>query len=816
MDAEAVFFGVISLDSPLERETFLQQHCGADGKKRRTLDALLVSHTTITDIPDAHEGVDDAEPLPPLHFLNPSLRPNSLGRLDQYEIVRVLQVGSPSLFLEGFDTRLKRIVAIKVLSPELCQSTEARQRFRREAAAAAAISSPHVVHVLGGAEQKQTPYLVMEIVPGKSLKQHLTEHGRCPLPEILRISREVAMGLAAIHGAGLLHRNLNPNNIILAGTDQQVRISGLGICRGIEESGGTPTSHLAAAPAFMAPEVAVGGQFSQRSDLFSLGAVIYALATGESPFEAGSAPATMRRVCKDSPPPLRSLNSGIPAWLEDVVMRLLAKNPDDRLQSGHDLVERFDAVTPPPVPQQSSFPAPIGPRWKRNRWYLRGRRVGICLLLLFSLWQTLRMLAPLGVGFGPVFGILLGVGQLEVSADDPNIVVVVEGGQERRPPVIGASTMPLPPNIEYSVTAYLDGEVIYRNKFTMERWGHVELNVRRDEALEATQAADPDRWAARWLLRRGGLVENYWHPDGQYRGSVQSMDQLPIERFFLEGVQLRNLTPAGFVVACSNLSRCSRLTAVRVRSSELDGESLRRVAKLNFLRELELTHVFDIKGSEWLALAALPELESLSLNYSPHAKEFCRAVGQFPRLRSLAIAACPVSDDMLVELRPIRNLETLKVYSLFLTDSAVDPLTELRSLKHLDLRTPNLTDEVWNKLVKLDRLEELQIGGYSEGKNTRVRFAEIQTPPQLSELTFVQAELNEEVLEKIAGLPQLTKLRFEDSKISENALEQLAGLQKLHTLEFVEMQMDHASLTSLQQKLPSCKITAVSQSRRLR
>ena len=274
-----------------------------------------------------------------LDFLAPTDDPRSLGRMGTYEVVGVVGRGGTGIVLKAFDGTLNRLIAIKVLSPNLATSAAARRRFARESRAAAAVVHEHIVPIHAVSEQQALPYIVMQYVPGRSLQQRLDQQGPLPLHEILRIGLQTAAGLAAAHAQGLVHRDVKPANILLENGIERVLLTDFGLARTIDEASLTCSGVIAGTPQYMAPEQARGELVDYRSDLFSLGSVLYALCTGHSPFRAETTMGVLHRICKESPRPIQELNSEIPLWLSAIITRLHAKNPAKRYASAAEVAE---------------------------------------------------------------------------------------------------------------------------------------------------------------------------------------------------------------------------------------------------------------------------------------------------------------------------------------------------------------------------------------------------------------------------------------------------------------------------------------------
>lgn len=279
-----------------------------------------------------------------LSFLQPPSDTVYLGRLAQFDVMRVLGRGGMGVVLEAFDSRLQRNVAIKVLDPDLGGDETARQRFCREARAAASISHENVVavHQVEHAGDNGLPYLVMQVVNGESLEQRLARVGRLPLREIVRIGLQAAHGLAAAHAQGLIHRDIKPGNILLEAPQDRVKLTDFGLARVAEDVKLTRTGYVSGTPLYMAPEQALDEQTDHRADLFSLGAILYEMCAGHPPFTGNSVLVILRQIADTKHKPLREIDPTIPGWLAETVDRLLAKKPGDRIQTAAELAELFD------------------------------------------------------------------------------------------------------------------------------------------------------------------------------------------------------------------------------------------------------------------------------------------------------------------------------------------------------------------------------------------------------------------------------------------------------------------------------------------
>ncbi|WZP00794.1 DUF2807 domain-containing protein [Isosphaeraceae bacterium EP7] len=299
--------------------------------------ARAVNRAHLTETTDGHpRRPQDAEDL---GFLAPPAGPGSIGRLGVYDVVGVLGRGGFGIVMKATDPSLGRLVAIKVLSPHLAANASARGRFAREAKAAAAVVHENVVAIHSVDSWNGLPYLVMPCVAGPSLQKRVDGAGPLSLKEILRIGMQAALGLAAAHDQGIIHRDVKPSNILLGEGVERVKLSDFGLARAVDDASVTQSGVISGTPQYMSPEQARGEPADHRSDLFSLGGVLYFMGAGHPPFRADSTPAVLRRVCDDPHRPLDEVNPDIPGWLAEAVDRLLAKQPAGRFSSAAEVAD---------------------------------------------------------------------------------------------------------------------------------------------------------------------------------------------------------------------------------------------------------------------------------------------------------------------------------------------------------------------------------------------------------------------------------------------------------------------------------------------
>ncbi|MEJ7637466.1 MAG: protein kinase [Singulisphaera sp.] len=361
--------GLLDDRLPEEEERALTDHLGVCESCQRALEGLAAKLPWWTNLrkfaPRQTSSIEGGTTGPPegaamnevsLDFLAPTDDPRSLGRLGRYEVIGVVGRGGMGLVLKAFDSPLNRFVAVKVLAPELATSGSARQRFAREARAAAAVVHEHVVAIHAVDEAGGLPYLVMPYVAGRSLRERIERDGPLELKEILRIGMQTASGLSAAHAQGLVHRDVKPANILLENGVERVKLTDFGLARAVDDASLTQSGVVTGTPEYMSPEQARGESVDHRADLFSLGGVLYAMSTGHSPFRARTTVAVLRRVSEDRHRPIRTVNPDIPEWFEEVVDRLLEKDPAARFSTAAEVADllgrhlaRLQSPSLPPV-----------------------------------------------------------------------------------------------------------------------------------------------------------------------------------------------------------------------------------------------------------------------------------------------------------------------------------------------------------------------------------------------------------------------------------------------------------------------------------
>jgi tetratricopeptide (TPR) repeat protein len=296
----------------------------------------------------------------------------------RYEILAMLGQGGMGAVYKARDTELERLVALKLIRPELAMNEEILRRFKQELILARAVTHRNVIRIFDLGESDGTKFITMEFVEGRDIKSLLTQNGKLPPDQAVDIVMQVCLALEAAHTEGVVHRDLKPQNIMM---DQQARalVMDFGIARSMEFGGMTQTGALVGTPEYMSPEQVRGEHVDTRSDLFTLGVIFQELLTGKIPFQAETAMASMFKRTKERAVPVRQLDPSVPPYLAEIVAKCLEIDPNLRFQSARELYDALEAW-------KSGASAPF--RLRTVRWLRQGARrwqwiaAGLVLVIL--------------------------------------------------------------------------------------------------------------------------------------------------------------------------------------------------------------------------------------------------------------------------------------------------------------------------------------------------------------------------------------------------------------------------------------------------
>src|SRR5688572_17611854 len=330
---DSLFSEAIALP-PAARAAYLDGRCGANGELRAEVERLLASSDAAGDFLEVLDGARAARLLEPF--------PEATGVIGRYKVVRRIGSGGMGIVYLAEDASLKRQVAVKLLPPWLDASAEAKGRLVEEARAASAIDHPNIatVHEIGETEDGRL-FIVMSYYEGDTLRGRL-ERGRLSAGEATAIALQTARGLAAAHHKAIIHRDIKPENILLK-PDGAVKILDFGIARAEDQVVTLGMTAMGTA-AYMSPEQTLGASVDTRTDLWSLGVVLYEMLANERPFDGATRDDIMRSIRDDSARALAAIAQSVPAVLHGIVERCLRKDPATRYQSATELARDLESA----------------------------------------------------------------------------------------------------------------------------------------------------------------------------------------------------------------------------------------------------------------------------------------------------------------------------------------------------------------------------------------------------------------------------------------------------------------------------------------
>ena len=268
-----------------------------------------------------------------------------LGQLGDYRLIGVMGIGGMGIVYRAEDSKLKRAIALKVMRPEIAASETSRKRFLREAQSAARIDHENIVTIYQVGEDNGVPFIAMRYLNGETLKTKLRREGRVDSRVVAEVGRQVATGLAAAHEQGLIHRDIKPENIWMEAETGRVKILDFGLARTPDADVRlTQSGSVLGTPKYMSPEQATGKTIDHRSDLFSLGSVLYRLLSGKEPFDGGNSSATLIKVTQAEFDPIEKVCRRLDPELARLINKLLEKAPAKRPQTAREVAEALAKI----------------------------------------------------------------------------------------------------------------------------------------------------------------------------------------------------------------------------------------------------------------------------------------------------------------------------------------------------------------------------------------------------------------------------------------------------------------------------------------
>ena len=675
----------------------------------------------VTDVKATDESADTLRIKHKLNFLAPAQQADELGRLDDYRVLKVLGVGGMGMVFKAEDIRLGRLVALKVMRPGVASKPQAKERFLREARATAAISHDHVVQIHQVGEDRGVPFIAMQYLAGQSLQTAFTRLKKLRPKDVARIGKEVALGLAAAHEKGLIHRDIKPDNIWIEAKTHRTKILDFGLARDLAtDEGLTQSGTILGTPRYMAPEQVTGSKVDHRTDLFSLGSMLYHLASGKPAFAGENIAALLFSITQSAPQPVDQLAPQIDPSLADWIMRLLSKDPEHRPQSADEVAKRFAKI-------ETALKAPVDTATVQLQPIVAAKSKGS------QQRQPPTRRWPLVAAAGAAaIAIILGVIAITIRGSDgkETTIRVAQGT---------TTTLDLPPGSDVTI---------------------------QEEAPEST-ASDfqSERIAAEWIRSIGGT--GTCGVPGVFQAHAFSSEiSLPSVDFFLLSVDVSKNQK----ISNDDLHRlagCKRLESIKLYGTPITGgfwhlsevsslkrldisdlplasdEELAPIAKLSQLEHLAIAHNNTLTDKALEHIKNLKTLSSLYLlgytNFTDNA--VAQLIEGLPGLTELSIAS-PDNRRTLACVRDAKRLQKIYISGNQLTKSGVSHLKNLQHLSWIRLQSP-ISDENVASLGQFGNFDSVTIlfnldqsalvGGYSEfAQKTKVKSLKIEGKPLAS------------------------------------------------------------------------------------
>ena len=594
----------------------------------------------------------------------------------RYRLLSVIGMGGWSTVYKAEDTKLGRLVAIKILHPHLCMDQEKLQRFQREAQSASTINNINVGTIYDtGMLPAGRPYIVMELVEGKSLAEVIAEHR--PLPELIDIFKQICRGLDTIHKNTIIHRDLKPSNIILSG-EGIVKLLDFGSAKWILANERlTKTDEAIGTPSYMSPEQCWGRRVDARSDIYSLGCIMYEAVTGVKAFPSDSSMMCMQLQMQSMPPTFRHVSTTeAPAGLEHIIFKALAKNPGDRFDNAGALLDALDSYDKPPSFAQKALHLVSRKKSKIKPWMLvtcsiLATAIGVAAWMFVApQLQPKRTLSfPEGHSVGTLYEIKnpgrpgearvrIGDAQGQVSvAADASIAL-------NQIPKKDASTFgfvdSLKPDDLYSVDLY-DGTVTADS-------------VRQLNKLSGLKVLS---------FSRSDLTDN----------TVSDLNIPNLKGLDLTETKLTDVAIHHIVEGMPNLKWIS-LTS----NPFVTNKGVSELANLKQVNAVKLAEMPKVTGECLTALSASPTLSFIEMTSDKVDNQQLPPLINAAFLHNLDVADTSVTDDAVATLAQCRSLNNLNLNEDKVTDACIPSLLKMKTLRHLHLSGTQISKPGLGKL----------------------------------------------------------------------------------------------------------------------
>ncbi|MDB5334720.1 MAG: hypothetical protein JWN70_339 [Planctomycetaceae bacterium] len=777
------------------------------------------------------------------------------AELEYFRIESVLGRGGMGTVYLADDTRLHRKVAVKTLKRALAEKPGARDRFRREARAAAGLEHDNVIPIYYVGEADGIPFLAMPLLKGMSLDAYLGQTGgKLPPQAGVEIARQIAAGLAAAHDRGLTHRDIKPSNIWLepntgCPSGFRVKILDFGLAQAEEDDVElTQSGDIIGTPAYMSPEQARGEKVDARGDLWSLGVVLYVMTTGIRPFAARTTMGVLTSIAVDHPTAPTTLNPRCSLSLSNLVLRLLEKDPAQRPASAEAVIEALaklegesetlaacgaDTLEVPlaenslgtgsPSNQTAVLGDPSADVARKFGFHQRGRVMAVAVALA---------LLPLSWLFGGnVYRFVTDQGELVIEVNDKDIQVEIrQNGLIVRDKTSGRKFTLAARQGEIEVYEK-NGIKLTTKKFELTRGDKRTVTITLEDLASARKiktpnagkavakppkVRDPDRWAAEYTLSVEGVIRI----NGEAR-DIRDVNQLPKEQFRMTSVSFAGLPQVGDAgLVC--FQNCRHLTEIDMTSAAVSDNGLvyfkdnKNLTKLfltcGTVTDQGLAYFKDCKHITQLSLGGtavtdkgIAWFKDCDLTYLGITEVTDAGLAHFkgcPNLTHLTLGN-RVTDAGVANFQNCKNLTQLHLLGGQVTDAGLASFQDCHKINDLYLYSLPATDAGLAAFKNCKNLSELRLNGTSV---TGGCLSQLPHRKSLKVLNFFNTKLADADLIHVAGCANLQQLDLSKTQVSDAGLKSLEPLTRLRELNLVQTTVTFEAITRLQETLPDCHI----------
>jgi len=663
-------------------------------------------------------------------FLTPPQQPDELGRLGPYRILGTLGAGGMGIVFRAEDPALRRQIALKVMLPHFASDPKSKARFLREARAQAAIEHDHIIDIYQVGEERDIPYIAMPLLKGQTLADALKTNPDVPVGEAIRIAREMAEGLAAAHEQNLIHRDIKPANIWLESRHRRVKILDFGLARSETGNDGTElVTHqgsVVGTPSHMSPEQAQGDSVDARTDLFSLGVVLYQMLTAQQPFVGKNLATTLLAVMSRNPVRPVSLNPQVPPALDLLTMKLLAKDRAGRPPSAAAVAEALQLIevdlslgaTVPAVSTEAvlSDPwisvaktdpdsvLPDSPLLPKGTAVLTPLSEPVAAPPKKRSWLPVVALLAVAILAAVAVGFIIANKKKRIVEDDTVDAVRPTPRATKKDkgpdPVIVPKVNPEPKKVEPKKPDPEPKKIEPEpKKIDPEPKKVVDPEPKKIDPIAEAPPPAPAfdyRTAAEWVIGVGGTVRI-----NEQMTDIKVVADLPREPFRLTYVWLRNVKVSG--AAFASFKDCRTLSYLNLSNTPVN--------------DAELVHFKDCKNLAALNLSGT-QLTDAGLVHFKDCKH----------LAALNLGDTDASDDSLLLFKDCKGLMYLNLSNTRVTDASLTQFKDCKNLTYVNLTKTKVSDAILASLKDSKNLTSLILNGTKLSGAKIVEFG--KTSPQ--------------------------------------------------------------------------------------